>query len=152
MYKRILLPTDGSELSAQAERAAIAFARACGSSLVVLAVGQPCLPLTASEGAMSVDPGEETGTLRAWAQRTADRVAEAARHAGIDCLPIGAIDHAPADAILEHAGRLGCDLIFMGSHGRRGLSRLLAGSVTQHVLASARVPVLVLRPAHFPET
>jgi nucleotide-binding universal stress UspA family protein len=52
----------------------------------------------------------------------------------------------PWEAIIATAQRLGCDLIAMVSHGRRGLSRLLAGSETQKVLAGADVPVMVLRP------
>jgi nucleotide-binding universal stress UspA family protein len=56
------------------------------------------------------------------------------------------LDYAPAEAIVATADSQGCDLIFMGSHGRRGLSRLMAGSVTQKVLTDAHVPVLVMRP------
>lgn len=146
MYKRILVPTDGSEVSALAERAAIDFARAHGGTVVALAVGQPYPPATAGEGAMVIDPVAETEALQAWATRQAARVAEAAKAAGVACTPVTAIAHAPADAIVEQAERNDCDLIFMGSHGRHGLSRLLAGSVTQDVLAAATVPVMVLRP------
>ena len=146
MYARILVPTDGSEISAHAERAAIEFARANGSSVVALAVGQPYPPLAAIEGAMTIDPVAESAALQAWAAGNAGRVAAAAKAAGVDCVPVAAIAHSVGDAILEHAARHGCDLIFMASHGRRGLSRLLAGSVTQDVLAAAPMPVMVLRP------
>lgn len=146
MYDRILVPTDGSEISAQAERAAIAFARAHGSELVALAVGQRQPPIVSAEAAMAIDPGVDNATLLKAAEAQARRVAQAAEAAGVRCTPVAVLDYAPADAIVAAAGDRGCDLIFMGSHGRRGLSRLLAGSVTQHVLADARVPVLVMRP------
>lgn len=146
MYDRILVPTDGSPVSAAAERAAIAFARAHGSELVALAVGQPQPPLVTAEAAMAIDPGLDNDTLLSAAEAAARRVAQAAAEAGVRCAPVAVLDYSPADAILATADGRGCDLIFMGSHGRRGLSRLLAGSVTQKVLADARVPVLVMRP------
>ena len=146
MYDRILVPTDGSEVSAAAEKAAIAFARAHGSEIVVLAVGQPQPPIASAEAAMAIDPGLDDEVLLASANEHARRVADAAAAAGVRCTPLAMLDYAPADAILATADSRNCDLIFMGSHGRRGLSRLLAGSVTQKVLAEARMPVLVMRP------
>ncbi len=146
MYDRILVPTDGSEISAAAEQAAIAFARAHGSEIVILAVGQPQPPIAAAEAAMAIDPGVDDETLLAAANEHARRVADAARAAGVRCFALALLDYSPADAIVATAESRGCDLIFMGSHGRRGLSRLIAGSVTQKVLADADVPVLVMRP------
>ena len=146
MYDRILVPTDGSDISAAAEKAAIAFARAHGSEIVVLAVGQPQPPIASAEAAMAIDPGLDDEVLLARANEHARRVADAAAAAGVRCSPLAMLDYSPADAILATAAARKCDLIFMGSHGRRGLSRLLAGSVTQKVLAEADVPVLVMRP------
>jgi nucleotide-binding universal stress UspA family protein len=146
MYDRILVPTDGSDVSAAAERAAIAFAHAHGSEIVVLAVGQPQPPIASAEAAMAVDPGLDDEILLARANEHARRVADAATAAGVSCSALAVLDYSPADAILATADGRNCDLIFMGSHGRRGLSRLLAGSVTQKVLSEASVPVLVMRP------
>lgn len=146
MYDRILVPTDGSEVSAAAEQAAIAFARAHGSEVVVLAVGQPQPPIASAEAAMAIDPGLDDAVLLAAAKEHARNVANAAEAAGVRCTSLAVLDYSPADAILATADSHGCDLIFMGSHGRRGLSRLLAGSVTQKVLADAHVPVMVMRP------
>lgn len=146
MYRRILVPTDGSELSIAAERAAIDFARANGSAIVALAVGQPYLPTAAVDGAVAVDPAIEAETLLLEANRHVERVAAAARAAGVACTTVTTIAYSASQAILEHAGKHGCDLIFMATHGRRGLTRLLLGSVTQDVLAASTVPVLVLRP------
>jgi nucleotide-binding universal stress UspA family protein len=152
MYDRILVPTDGSPVSAAAEQAAIAFARAHGSELVALAVGQPQPPIVTAEAAMAIDSGLDNDTLLSAAEAAAHRVAQAAEQAGVRCTAVAVLDYAPADAILATAADRGCDLIFMASHGRRGLSRLLAGSVTQKVLADARVPVLVMRPTARNET
>ena len=146
MYDRILVPTDGSEISAAAEKAAIAFARAHGSEIVALAIGQPQQPLASAEAAMAIDAGFDDEVLLATARERADRVAAACAAAGVACTPLALLDYAPAEAIVATADSQGCDLIFMGSHGRRGLSRLMAGSVTQKVLADAHVPVLVMRP------
>ncbi|WP_322400548.1 universal stress protein [Massilia luteola] len=146
MYDRILVPTDGSDVSAAAEQAAIAFARASGSEIVALAVGQPQPPIASAEAAMAIDPGVDDEILLTRATGYARRVADAAAAAGVRCSEVAMLDYAPADAILATAASRNCDLIFMGSHGRRGLSRLLAGSVTQKVLADATVPVLVMRP------
>jgi nucleotide-binding universal stress UspA family protein len=146
MYDRILVPTDGSDVSAAAEQAALAFARAHGSEVVVLAVGQPQAPMASAEAAMAIDPGLDDAVLLATAQEHARSVASAAEAAGVRCTSLAMLDYSPADAILATADSHACDLIFMGSHGRRGLSRLLAGSVTQKVRADARVPVLVMRP------
>jgi nucleotide-binding universal stress UspA family protein len=146
MYDRILIPTDGSDVSAAAEQAAIAFARAHGSEVVVLAVGQPQPPIASAEAAMAIDPGLDDAVLLAAAKEHARNVADAAEAAGVKCTSLAVLDYSPADAILATADSHACDLIFMGSHGRRGLSRLLAGSVTQKVLADAHVPVMVMRP------
>jgi nucleotide-binding universal stress UspA family protein len=146
MYDRILVPTDGSDVSAAAEQAAIAFARAHGSEVVVLAVGQPTPPIASAEAAMAIDPGLDDAVLLSTAQEHARNVANAAEAAGVRCTSLAVLDYSPADAILATADNQACDLIFMGSHGRRGLSRLLAGSVTQKVLAEAPVPVMVMRP------
>jgi nucleotide-binding universal stress UspA family protein len=146
MYDRILVPTDGSDVSAAAEQAAIAFARAHGSEVVVLAVGQPQPPIASAEAAMAIDPGLDDAVLLSAAKEHARNVANAAEAAGVRCTSLAVLDYSPADAILATADSHACDLIFMGSHGRRGLSRLLAGSVTQKVLAEAPVPVMVMRP------
>jgi nucleotide-binding universal stress UspA family protein len=146
MYKKILVPTDGSELSEQAVSAAIDFARLCGSEIVALSVAEPYPLIPAAEGAMVIDPGFETRTLQEMATATVDKVAQAARAAGIKCTTVSAVSMVPHEEIIRAAVQNHCDLIFMASHGRRGLSRLLAGSVTQNVLAYSSIPVMVLRP------
>lgn len=145
MFDRILVPTDGSDLSAVAEDAAIAFARICGSELVALSILPPDPVVMSVEGAL-VTGGAGVDALLAQAEAYVGRVAEAAAKAGIACTTLTGYAYSPANEIVEAAKREGCDLVFMASHGRRGLSRLIAGSVTQHVLAYSSVPVMVYRP------
>jgi nucleotide-binding universal stress UspA family protein len=146
MYRRILVPTDGSPVSEAAADAAIDFARARGSEIVALSVAVPEPVFQSVEGAIAYDPGLQIEALQKAAADHAEAVAERARRAGVPCSALSSSALAPAEAIVDTARQQGCDLIVMGSHGRRGLSRLLAGSVTQAVLAYAPVPVLVLRP------
>lgn len=146
MFTRILVPSDGSSVSSLAAEAAIDLARACGASIVALSVAVPEAPLLV-EGGMVPDPGQETNDLLEHARGVVDALERSARRAGIDCIPATRITHDASQAIVLAACEYRCDLIVMGSHGRRGVTRLLAGSVTQEVLASATVPVMVLRPA-----
>lgn len=145
MYKKILVPTDGSELSDQAVAAAIDFARASGASIVALSVVEP-YPLVAAEGAMVIDVGVEMTQRRQVALENVSKVAQSAKAAGVVCSVATAYSALPHEEIINAATANACDLIFMASHGRHGLSRLFAGSVTQKVLAGTTIPVLVLRP------
>lgn len=147
MYQRILVPTDGSPVSEAAVDAAIDFAQGCGSAIVALSVAVPEPAFQALEGAIAYDPGLQIDVLLEQAQRCVDAVAVRAVRAGVACttLTCSALD--AAEAIADTAREQHCDLIVMGSHGRHGLSRLLAGSVAQAVLHYAPVPVMILRPA-----
>ncbi|MDL2355438.1 MAG: universal stress protein [Pseudomonadota bacterium] len=146
MYKKILLPTDGSDLAAQAVAAAIDYAKAAGGAIVAFSVAQPYPMLPAVDGAMMIDPGIDSTELQQLAQHAVDAVARAATAAGVACETHTSMSFLPYEEIIRAADEYGCDVIFMASHGRRGLSRLLAGSQTQKVLAYSKVPVLVLRP------
>ena len=148
MYRRILVPTDGSPVSEAAVDAAIDFVGGRdGSEIVALSVAVPEPSFQSLEGAMAYDPGLQIDVLLEHAQRYVDAIAARCRDAGVACTPLTCSALDAAEAIADTARDQHCDLIVMGSHGRRGLSRLLAGSVTQAVLASAPVPVMVLRPA-----
>lgn len=146
MYQRILVPTDGSAIATVAVNAAIAFARACGGNIVALSVAYPEPVLLSAEGAVAAGTGLGVDVLLEQAEHHVAQVAEAARRAGVDCTALTAYGASPADEIITVAKRQHCDLIFIASHGRRGLSRLIAGSVTQRVLAYSPVPVMVYRP------
>lgn len=143
--RRILVPTDGSALAQQAVPAAIEFARACHGEIVALSVGVPEIAFQSVEGAMVVDPGRHGEELLEHAREHAKAVADRAGAAGVGCSVVVRLSTDAAEAIVDTAREEGCDLIFIASHGRRGLSRLLAGSVTQSVLEAAPIPVMVLR-------
>lgn len=147
MYKRILVPTDGSPISEAAVDTALDLAQARSGEIVALSVAVPEPVFQSVEGAMAYDPGLQIDVLLDHAQQYVDAIAARAQQAGVPCIPvtISALD--PAEAIVDTARDQQCDMIVMGSHGRRGLSRLLAGSVTQAVLAYSPVPVMVLRPS-----
>ncbi|MDB5960735.1 MAG: universal stress protein [Massilia sp.] len=146
MFKRILLPTDGSALSGAAVALAVDLARQWGSELVAVAVVQPALALPLSEAALTIDVAAETRQLLEDARRDVEAVAAAATAAGVRCATVTVSDQPIHKALLDVARDRQCDLILMASHGRHGLSRLIAGSQTQKVMAESIIPVLVLRP------
>jgi nucleotide-binding universal stress UspA family protein len=147
MYKKILVPTDGSKLSKKAIHAAISLAGNLGSELVALNV-VPRYPTSYFEGGVNVSSTEVARIEKQWAeqgQALAEDVETAAAHAGVKAKAVTVRSDLVAEAILAAARKHKCDLIVMASHGRRGLKRLLLGSETQHVLTHGGVPVLVLR-------
>ena len=146
MFKTIMVPTDGSAISQLAVDAALEVARCCGASIVALSVAEPYPLMPLADGALVIDPGLDSRAMAAQARARVDAVAAAARAAGVPCRTEVAQSFHPYQEIIAAAARHHCDVIFMASHGRRGLSRLLAGSETQKVLAYAPMPVLVLRP------
>ncbi|MDB5908841.1 MAG: universal stress family protein [Massilia sp.] len=147
MYKRILVPTDGSELAGEAVAAAIDYVKASGGAIVAFSVAQPYPMVPAVDGAMMFDPGIDPAEFQQIAQHAVEEVARAAGLAGVICEPHTTRSFLPWEEIVRAAEEYQCDAIFMASHGRHGLSRLIAGSQTQKVLANSHLPVLVLRPA-----
>jgi nucleotide-binding universal stress UspA family protein len=147
MFRRILVPTDGSELSTQSLKAAIKLAEENGAALVVLNV-QPVYrpPVVAEVPVADVYSQEEyeSGALQVADKVLADAAALAAA-ASVPCKTVGQLDASPYEAIIRVARDEGCDLIFMASHGRRGMAGLILGSETQKVLTHCKIPVLVHR-------
>jgi nucleotide-binding universal stress UspA family protein len=145
MYKHILLPTDGSELSARAVREGIQFAREIGARVTVVTVTPPFYPAEMSPSSLTAHAEEHEAKSKAAAERALAPAAEAAAAARVPCTPVRRVSDSPFEEIIKVAGEAGCDLIFMASHGRRGVSALLLGSETNKVLTHSRVPVLVTR-------
>lgn len=145
MFKTILIPTDGSALSAKAVDAAIEFAKFSGAKVIGLSVAEPYPYAPLAESSMASDPAIYEENMRALAQRHVDNIAEAASKADVRCETLIAQSFNPYEEIIKAANQFGCDVIFMASHGRKGLSRLFVGSETQKVLAHTTVPVLVFR-------
>jgi nucleotide-binding universal stress UspA family protein len=150
LYKRILIPTDGSDLSNAAAHAAIDFARQLGAETVGIFVAPPyAYPLyaeTVPTDYLSED--EYNASMRKVGDANLKEIADAAALAGLKFTGITVVADSPARQIVDAAQQNGCDLIFMGSHGRGGLGQLLLGSVTSKVLATCQIPVLVYRMKH----
>jgi nucleotide-binding universal stress UspA family protein len=143
-WRNILVPVDGSAPSKRAVAQAASLARKLGASLILIHVVTPFEALVYGEELPAVITHAD---FERHAQRTSGKTLAAARKtaAGVACLRLTAWDVSAADAIAKAARLHRCDLVVMGSHGRRGLERLLLGSVAQKVLAGSRVPVMICR-------
>ena len=147
MYQRILVATDGSELSRKAVDHAIALAALCGAELLALTV-VPRYPQSYFEGGIALQPEEVGRVEQQWeqdGQALVDAIATQAQKQGLRVRALTVKSDVVSDALLAAATKHHCDLIVMASHGRRGLQRLLLGSETQHVLTHAAIPVLILK-------
>lgn len=148
MFKKILIPTDGSALSAQAANAGVTFARSVGAEVVALYVGQPFAATIGFDGmaaAYAITDEDYEKASAEQAKKYLKAVVDRAETAGVKVSSESVTNFNVADGIVDAAAKHECDLIFMGSHGRSGLSRLLLGSVTAKVLSLAHVAVLVYR-------
>ena len=147
MYRNILIPTDGSALSRMAAGAGVKLAQALGARVTGLFAAPAATPIVYRD-ALPVGyatPDKHQKMIAKTAAGYLAAIAKAAKAAGVPCECLSVTDDFPADAILATARKRKCDLIFMASHGRRGLRGLLLGSETQKVLAHASTPVVVFR-------
>lgn len=147
MFKHILVPTDGSQLSIDAAKRAVSFAQDAGARITFF-FAKPDYPVAFyGEGAL-IDPTTPEKFAEMADKQAAEVLAACAAiatEAGVACDSVTMISDVPYEAIIDAADTSGCDLIFMASHGRRGISGLLLGSETQKVLTHSKVPVLVYR-------
>jgi len=144
MYQRILLPTDGSEITLKAMQTALSLARLCRAELHTLAVMEP-FPYGAISEMQPTPPQEYFDAQQRIAQARIQTVLDAAKAAEVPCQGFSVEAYHPWEAIVEHTTAQRCDLVVMASHGRRGVSALLLGSETQKVLTHGKLPVLVVR-------
>lgn len=145
MYLRILVPLDGSAPSERGLREAIRLAADQKATLFLLHVLDDYPVLT--EGSSSRSYQATVTRLRRHGSELLAKANDATDQAGIQAKTV-LRDVTPAtvaDAIVEEAGKLGCDLIVMGTHGRRGVSRLTMGSEAELVVRTSPVPVLLVR-------
>jgi nucleotide-binding universal stress UspA family protein len=144
MFKHILVPTDGSELSQKAIDGAIDLAQSVNARITAYA----CLPQYPYSpfADVAVEPPAD---FHARAEREAldhlSAVEAAAARVGVACASVTSVQTSPYVGIIEAAEQGGCDVIFMASHGRRGLGSILIGSETQRVLTHTKIPVIVYR-------
>lgn len=147
MFKRILVPTDGSELSTSAVKAAATLAKTLNASLVAVHVmpmfSAVVYPEAAIYGAISQE--EFIAETEEEATKALAAAAKDAQAIGVACETIrNRFDQAYV-GILDAAARLSCDVVVMASHGRRGVKALVLGSETNKVLTHSKIPVLVFR-------
>lgn len=147
MFKKILLPTDGSDLSKKAVKKGIEFAKSIGASVVGFFSPEDYRVMMYSEYIPPSMMSEDE--FQANAQKAAERhlafIEKQAAAAGVKYESFYLSSVAPWEAICEAARRKKCDAIFMASHGRTGLAGLVLGSQTTKVLTHSKVPVLVYR-------
>ncbi len=144
MYKKILVPIDGSELSFMAVAGAASFAKPLGAEVIIMTVVEPYSYANLS--------GYQPESIDSYDQRVRAQAIEmlVKAHTYFDRLGVQATEcirksFSPSEAIVEMSKELGCDCIFMASHGRKGLAAVLIGSETQKVLTHSEVPVMVYR-------
>jgi nucleotide-binding universal stress UspA family protein len=145
MFKGILIPTDGSELSERAIKQGVSLAKALGATVVGLTVTEP-FHVFAMEPMMVTDTAEKyEEDLRILTKKYLSVVEAVAKQAGVPCRTLTRSGEHPYEEIIKAAETQRCDAICMASHGRRGLSALVLGSETVKVLTHSRIPVVVVR-------
>jgi nucleotide-binding universal stress UspA family protein len=145
-YQRLLVPIDGSATSQRGFEEALKLAQAFDAAMVLLHVVEfPPMTMDMTGSALFAQIGDD---LRRTGQRVLERAHESARAAGVASQ--AHLDDSPArvcDLIVRKAREHECDLIVMGTHGRRGIDHALLGRNAERVLRQAPCPVLLVRPA-----
>lgn len=144
MYKKILVPTDGSDTARKAVEPAVQLARLCGAGVVGLTVTDP-YPYAGLADAVPIGADAYRASTTEAAEAALQPLRDACREAGLDCDCVVAEDIHPWSAMLEVARDKACDVVVMASHGRRGVQAVLLGSETQKLLTHCHLPVLVVR-------
>jgi len=144
MFNHILIATDGSEVATKAVRVGLKLAKKLAARVIVMTASEP-LPVTVSAETIAANfPAEYEKATKESAAKVLGEVRGEALTIGVECETLH-VTNFPAAAIIETAKANACDLIVMGSHGRRGIARLLLGSQAAKVVTLSSVPVLVCR-------
>ena len=147
MFKHILVPTDGSTLSQDTVARAVSFASDADARITFFYAEPQAPAIYAGTGAISNPHIEQTmhERLDSAAKEVLDAAVQIAVDAGVAHQRCVLVSSKPFEAIIQAAEQNACDLIFMASHGRTGMSALLLGSETHKVLTHSKIPVLVYR-------
>ena len=147
MFKHILVPTDGSSLSRDTVVRVASFARETGAQVTLFYARPEATGAYEGIGALSSPQlaAKIHARLEAAAKEILDDAEQTLLEAGVSCKRLMRVGNKPYDLIIKAAEANACDLIFMASHGRRGIGALLLGSETQKVLTHSRIPVLIYR-------
>ena len=142
VYKKILLPTDGSKFSEKSEKHALFIADACGADIIALSV---------VENSFSIGlPSDDTifqinELLKKETKKNLEKVEDARKSTGVNVnIDLKVAEGSPAEAILETAEEEDVDLIVIGSSGKTGFDKFIMGSVAEKVVKSAKCSVLVV--------
>ena len=148
MYKHILIAIDGSEMGDRAMEHGLKLAKYVKAPVTFVTVTELWSAFEMAEKTRKQQPDplhQYEAMAAAYAKRILDAAAAKAKAAGVPCDVVHVPDKHPAEGVIATAQKTGCDLIVMGSHGRRGLGRLLLGSQAYEVLSHSKVPALIVR-------
>jgi nucleotide-binding universal stress UspA family protein len=145
MYKHILIASDGSELAGRAVEQGLTLAKTLGSKVTAVSVTEPWTAAVSGEWAVAFPVEEYEKAAAANARKILSDVSETAARIGVACETVHIKDQFAAEGIVEEAKNRGCDLIVMGSHGRRGIAKFVLGSQANRVLTHSTTPMLIVR-------
>lgn len=146
MFTHILTATDGSDWAFKGVKVAIEMARTLGARLTVVTASDLTPGPYYAEGILATTEYENfSENMRIRAEEVLQDVAKACKAEGVTPNLVYAPATHPATAILEKSVELGCDLIIIGSRGRRGLTKLILGSQAAEVLAGTTVPLMIIK-------
>jgi nucleotide-binding universal stress UspA family protein len=145
MYKHILIAADGSELAQKAIETGLRLAEALQARATVVTVTEPWEALVLGESIATFPPDNYAESAATGAAEILSEAKATARKLGQSCDTVYVKESYPAEGIVECSKENGCDLIVMASHGRRGLRRLMLGSVANEVMTHSTIPVLICR-------
>jgi nucleotide-binding universal stress UspA family protein len=145
MFKHILIPTDGTDLSRKAVIYGMQLAKSVGARVTAISVSEPYHVASMDAVLVAETPEEHEAQTARVAERALEQVRMAAEAASVSAETLREVHDQPYRAIIDCANAYGCDLVVMASHGRRGVAALLVGSETTKVLTHSTIPVLVYR-------
>jgi nucleotide-binding universal stress UspA family protein len=148
MFRHLLIATDGSAVAALATRLAVDLAKTCGATITAMHVIEPFHATTYGEMMLPTSEAMYLDNARMLAAGYLLEVEQVAEEGGVPCTTVYEIGEPVHHVIEGVANERGCDLIVVGSHGRRGLQRLLLGSEAQKILLTTCLPVLVCHASH----
>jgi nucleotide-binding universal stress UspA family protein len=145
MFQHILIPTDGSDLSNLAVHSGVQFAKETNAKITGLTVTRPYTYYGMETAHMIGSIEQYSSECDTQARRILSTLKEEANKAGVLCELVHRSSDHPYEEIIKTAQDKHCDVIFLASHGRRGVGALILGSETQKVLTHTKIPVLVYR-------
>lgn len=145
MFKHILIPTDGSDLSNIAITHGVKFAKEINAKITGLTVTTPYNYYAVEAVQVTNTPDQYAAEMETLAERNLKVLKDTAAQAGVACELVHRTSEHPYEEIVNTAQDRGCDVIFQASHGRRGVRALIMGSETHKVLTHTKIPVLVFR-------